>query len=532
MQLAGCAAAGTIVQKHQNETNAQTGPAGVCTSFCCSLWAARCLCEGIQSEWVFLFSHLFPVTLDPLSLDRGWGGGLPEGLPKALEDKVWTCSLHISACLLLCRVFPLKSRLPSCVVIARMLRACCQASERAVGVPPTPHSSPSRPSGPAREPAAATAMGATGKGRNAPASSRGKGPIAPISKGKGAGLHAPATTVKGAGRHAPATMGKGKGKRNAQLAGYPVCETCGVVGPVCEPPPTQRSGEGYYHLAIYTPDSFEIGRIAGQPHRMPRLPGNLPGEPGSIPNNCRLQWVTETRRGKGAGAPLAEPQEVVHIHVHQVRMRPRPREPRASRMWPVLLVTHGESREQQSIAQSLGVEAAADLNCKRGLSDRLPFALAKCTGDNGHVMEGLVGCPDRLKEIFDQVAAAVTAQRDRPGGAVVGLWCRGGTHRSVGVGTMLHHFLCSTGWTTELRHVGGKSTSMCQCGDGPLIRECRAVLTQLRRSEDWRTQRDAPTHARDLHVQHLLKRDGAWHTAFPWFQAAFTAHGLALRGAM
>ncbi len=111
------------------------------------------------------------------------------------------------------------------------------------------------------------------------------------------------------------------------------------------------------------------------------------------------------------------------------------------------------------------------------------------------------------------------------GGAVVGLWCNSGMHRSVGVGVIIHHCMQLVGWPVELRHFGNRATADCRCDEGDSRTHCPACEARVYPNQSL-GRGPSPSRSQSLYRDHLRLRREALHLACGPFWDAWAAAQL------
>ena len=188
----------------------------------------------------------------------------------------------------------------------------------------------------------------------------------------------------------------------------------------------------------------------------------------------------------------------------------------------MLLLTGGQHEDQQDLLAAMGVREPI---WRLGLQDHADHrALRTCSGESGFIQHKAAVNP-QLAPIVEELAKQVRAQQHRPGGAVIGLCCKSGMHRSVAVAVMASRVLQEWGWSTELRHLGKRRAATCECWQGPLRTRCPAVMHELS-VHQWWSRESHGAIAEDLYGTHLRLRLDATAAMALLMRAQFRAAGL------
>ena len=173
-----------------------------------------------------------------------------------------------------------------------------------------------------------------------------------------------------------------------------------------------------------------------------------------------------------------------------------PRSQRAgAHVMPVALITFGrDSRD----AEPLAIDAVLDVEHR--LAD--PAARTSCCGYSGAILENISrnsNFPGILAEARSVIAHAVdraSATHRDPSPLRLGVRCRRGRHRSVGLALLLKHSLEGDNYRVSLRHVGLR---LCGC---PW--RCRNVTSSSEQWDRWHRGIAALHHASNVWIGDLL----------------------------
>ncbi len=220
--------------------------------------------------------------------------------------------------------------------------------------------------------------------------------------------------------------------------------------------------------------------------------------------------------GKRPMPEPSEPERRVEARVLPVRDLARPH----VKVIPVLLVTGCDADWCRDFMRALGVQRFVDA---RVLRDDVDFPeVAACTGESGFILQKAVAHRAFVPQVLKQIGEVAASQIERPGGAVIGLLCNKGQHRSVAVSVLVGEALRRCGLRVEVRHLGARREALCQCQEVEAFTYCPAVAQRLEGRRAW-------SQAEECFAEHIKRRRRAIEQAMPKVIRAFGSAGCRIR---